>query len=71
MFDSSVISLVERIKDLFDSKGLFLALAESCTGGLIGGAVTEVPGVSSFFWVALGHTPTVPRSPYYRFHPRC
>ncbi len=54
MFDSSVIGLVERIKDLFDSKGLFLALAESCTGGLIGGAVTEVPGVSSFFLGSAG-----------------
>ncbi len=54
MFDSSVIGLVERIKDLFDSKGLSLALAESCTGGLIGGAVTEVPGVSSFFLGSAG-----------------
>lgn len=31
------------------AKGLTLALAESCTGGLIGHLITEVPGSSAYF----------------------
>lgn len=47
--DNSKADLVFLIKRAFDLKGLTLALAESCTGGLIGGAITEIPGSSSFF----------------------
>jgi nicotinamide-nucleotide amidase len=32
--------------DLCKSKGLKLATAESCTGGLVAGALTEIPGSS-------------------------
>lgn len=48
------IDLVARIKEAFDRRGLTLALAESCTGGLIGGAITEIPGSSSFFLGSAG-----------------
>lgn len=34
---------------LLKERGLSLALAESCTGGLIGHRITEVPGSSSYF----------------------
>lgn len=33
----------------FSRKGLTLATAESCTGGLVAGAITAIPGSSSVF----------------------
>lgn len=42
-------SLEERVGGLLVEQGLTLALAESCTGGLIGHRVTEVPGSSEYF----------------------
>jgi nicotinamide-nucleotide amidase len=41
----NAISLVA----LFKAKGLTLATAESCTGGLIAAAITSVPGASAVF----------------------
>lgn len=41
----NAISLVRE----FTLRGLTLATAESCTGGLIAGAITAVPGSSSIF----------------------
>jgi PncC family amidohydrolase len=35
--------------DLLRARGWFLALAESCTGGLVGHLVTNVPGSSGYF----------------------
>ena len=35
--------------DLLHERGLRLALAESCTGGLIGNRITDVPGSSEYF----------------------
>lgn len=45
----SFSSQVQEIKKIFDERGLTLALAESCTGGLISATIAEQPGVSSFF----------------------
>lgn len=46
------LQIQERISQLhsyFNEMGQTLALAESCTGGLISGLIAELPGVSSFF----------------------
>jgi PncC family amidohydrolase len=45
----STISLVKQISDICISSNRTLSVAESCTGGLIGGAITALPGVSRFF----------------------
>jgi nicotinamide-nucleotide amidase len=39
----------EVVAELLIQKGLKLAVAESCTGGLIGHRLTNVPGSSAFF----------------------
>lgn len=42
-------SLEAQIGELLHARGLKLALAESCTGGLVGNRVTDVPGSSEYF----------------------
>ena len=39
----------EKLVELLKRTGKTLSTAESCTGGLIGGAITSVPGSSEIF----------------------
>lgn len=43
-------SLVAKTAGLLVSRGKKLAVAESCTGGLLGKMITDMPGSSQYFW---------------------
>lgn len=47
--DQTAVELAQAAGQLLGARGLTLALAESCTGGLIGHLVTDVPGSSGYF----------------------
>ncbi len=49
MEEARLVKLAERVGELLAEKGQTLALAESCTGGLVGHLVTEVAGSSRYF----------------------
>jgi PncC family amidohydrolase len=46
-------SLEAQIGKQLRERGLKLSLAESCTGGLIGDRITNLPGSSEYFWGSL------------------
>lgn len=46
---ATVTATVDRLADALQQRGWMLATAESCTGGLIAGACTEVAGASNWF----------------------
>jgi nicotinamide-nucleotide amidase len=46
-FPEDILALAQTIVADFTAKGRMVATAESCTGGLIAGALTEIPGSSS------------------------
>src|SRR5512146_1901279 len=46
MFDAALLAHAERLLARCRERGLKLATAESCTGGLIAALLTEIPGSS-------------------------
>ena len=49
MFDEEILAIAGMVVRDFAQAGLSVATAESCTGGLIGAAITTVPGSSDVF----------------------
>jgi PncC family amidohydrolase len=47
--DEELRTLAERLQGLCLGRGLTVALAESCTGGLVAATLTEIPGSSGYF----------------------
>jgi nicotinamide-nucleotide amidase len=45
----NIIELTERVGRALQAKGLLLTTAESCTGGGVAQAITEIPGSSDWF----------------------
>lgn len=49
VFSDREVALEEATGDLLRKRGLTLAVAESCTGGLLGASLTRAPGSSDYF----------------------
>ncbi|MGB8289851.1 MAG: CinA family protein, partial [Rhizobium ruizarguesonis] len=47
LFPQDIVSTAEAIIRDFAAAGLMVSTAESCTGGLIAGALTEISGSSA------------------------
>ena len=43
-------SVEVQVGRMLRERGWKLSLAESCTGGLVGDRITDIPGSSEFFW---------------------
>ena len=44
-----LVALAERLQGICLGRGVTVALAESCTGGLVAATITSVPGSSGYF----------------------
>lgn len=49
LFPKEILQQASRLVSVCKSRGLSIATAESCTGGLIAGAITEIAGASDIF----------------------
>jgi nicotinamide-nucleotide amidase len=49
LFPPNILQQASHLIAVCKSRGLSIAIAESCTGGLIAGAITEIAGASDIF----------------------
>ena len=49
MSDAGAYDLAQELLTICVTNGLAVATAESCTGGLVAGAITDIPGSSQIF----------------------
>jgi nicotinamide-nucleotide amidase len=47
MAGSDIRALAKQVLDACESRGLMVATAESCTGGMVAAALTDIPGSSA------------------------
>ena len=47
--DPNLLPILQQLADALQQRGWMLATAESCTGGMIAAACTELPGSSNWF----------------------
>ncbi len=47
--DAEIVALAAELGRRLAARGAFAATAESCTGGLVAGAITAIPGSSGWF----------------------
>lgn len=53
MSDRIILDKAEQLGHLLLARGQTIATAESCTGGLLAGAITDIPGSSAWFGMGL------------------
>ena len=49
MADDPLVALAARLQERCLARGLRVATVESCTGGLVGHLITEIPGSSGYY----------------------
>jgi nicotinamide-nucleotide amidase len=47
--ENDILELAAKVGKVLEAKGLLLATAESCTGGGVSQAITEIPGSTGWF----------------------
>ena len=71
VFSSDGRTIDEIVADLLRGSASTVATAESCTGGLLGGRLTELPGSSDYFLGGAWSTPTPPSATCWACPPTC